>query len=322
MDIQNKNRWEIEMTMSRRQALKAGAGAAIAVGSTAQAPSLFAQTGTLIKKEIPSTGELITPVGIGTNRYGVGDSEDERAPLRDTMARFVELGGQVMDTAAVYGTSEQVIGDLAQELGIRDDLFLVTKTDIRGQIQGEEGLQMAFDKLRTDMIDGFLVHNFANTASELAVMREWRAEGRIRYIGASTSEDRQHQDMINLLENEEVTLIQINYSLGDRESAERVLPLAADMGVAVMLNVPFGGGFGRSLFDAVEGQDLPDFAADFGAESWGQFFLKYSISHPAVTVAIPGTRQVQHVNDNIGAAMGRLLEPAERRRMEQWFDSL
>jgi aryl-alcohol dehydrogenase-like predicted oxidoreductase len=322
MDIQNKNRWEIEMTMSRRQALKAGAGTAVALGSTVHAPGLFAQTGMLIKKEIPSTGELITPVGIGTNRYGVGDSEDERAPLRDTMARFVELGGQVMDTAAVYGTSEQVIGDLSQELGIRDDLFLVTKTDIRGQIQGEEGLQMAFDKLRTDVIDGFLVHNFANTASELAVMREWRAAGKIRYIGASTSEDRQHQDMIDLLENEEVTLIQINYSLGDRESAERVLPLAADKGVAVMLNVPFGGGFGRSLFDAVEGQELPDFAADFGAESWGQFFLKYSISHPAVTVAIPGTRQVQHVNDNIGAAMGRLLEPAERRRMEQWFDSL
>lgn len=310
------------MTMSRRQALKAGAGAAVALGTSAKAPNLLAQTGTLIKKAIPSTGELITPVGIGTNRYGVGDSEADRAPLRDTMARFVELGGQVMDTAAVYGTSEQVIGDLAQELGIRDDLFLVTKTDIRGQIQGEEGLQMAFDKLHTDMIDGFLVHNFANTASELAVMREWRAEGKIRYIGASTSEDRQHQQMIDLLENEEVTLIQINYSLGDRESADRVLPLAEDKGVAVMLNVPFGGGFGSSLFDAVEGRELPDFAADFGAESWGQFFLKYSLSHPAVTVAIPGTRQVQHVNDNIGAATGRLLEPAERRRMEQWFDNL
>jgi aryl-alcohol dehydrogenase-like predicted oxidoreductase len=313
------------MTMSRREALKAGAGATVALGASGHSAGLLAQSGSqsgsLIKKAIPSTGEMITPVGIGTNRYSV-ETEADRAPLRDTMARFVELGGQVMDTAAVYGNSEQVIGDLSTELGIRDDLFLVTKTDIRGQIQGEEGLQMAFDKLQTDMIDGFLVHNFANTASELAVLREWRADGRIRYIGASTSDDRQHQDMINLLETEEVTLIQINYSLGDRESAERVLPLAADKGVAVMLNVPFGGGFGQSLFDAVEGVELPDFAADFGAESWGQFFLKYSISHPAVTVAIPGTRQVRHVNDNIGAAMGRLLEPAERLRMEQWFDSL
>jgi len=310
------------MTISRRQALKAGAGAAVALGASAQAPNLFAQSGSLIKKTIPSSGEMITPIGIGTNRYGVGDSEDERAPLRDTMARFVEIGGQVMDTAAVYGTSETVIGDLASELGIREDLFLVTKTDIRGQVEGEVGLQMAFEKLQTDMIDGFLVHNFANTASELAVMREWQAQGKIRYIGGSTSLDDQHQLMIDLLENEEVQLIQVNYSLGDRESADRVLPLAADKGVAVMLNVPFGGGFGRSLFDAVDGMDLPDFAADFGAESWGQFFLKYSISHPAVTVAIPGTRQVRHVNDNIGAATGRLLDAGERRRMEQWFDSL
>jgi aryl-alcohol dehydrogenase-like predicted oxidoreductase len=265
---------------------------------------------------------MIPPIGIGTNRYGVGASEADRAPLRDTMAHFVELGGKVMDTAAVYGTSETVIGDLQTELGIRDQLFLVTKTDIRGQVQGAEGLQMAFDKLRTDMIDGFLVHNFANTANELAVMREWQAEGKIRYIGASTSSENQHADMENLLRTEEVQLIQINYSIGDRESANRVLPLAADEGVAVMINIPFGGGGPNSVFDAVEGVDLPEWAADFGAQSWGQFFLKYIISHPAVTVAIPGTRQVQHVDDNLGAAMGRLPDEPERRRMEQFFDSL
>jgi aryl-alcohol dehydrogenase-like predicted oxidoreductase len=309
------------MTMTRREAIKAGAGTAVALGASTGAPALLAQSGGLIKKTIPSSREQITPIGIGTNRYGVS-SEAERAPLRDTMARFVEIGGQVMDTAAVYGNSESVIGDLAAELGIRDQLFIVTKTDIRGQVQGAEGLQLAFDKLRTDVIDGFLVHNFANTANELAVMREWRAEGKIRYIGASTSSDNQHAQMIDLLENEEVTLIQINYSLGDRESANRVLPMAADKGVAVMINVPFGGGGRSSVFDVVEGMDLPDFAADFGAESWGQFFLKYLISHPSVTVAIPGTRRVEHVNDNVGAAMGRLPDAAERRRMEQWFDSL
>jgi len=309
------------MTISRRQALKAGAGTAVALGASVSA-DLFAQSGGLIKKTIPASGEEVTPVGIGTNRYGVGESETERAPLRDTMARFVEIGGQVMDTAAVYGSSEQVIGDLAAELGIRGDLFIVTKTDIRGQIQGAEGLQMAFDKLQTEMIDGFLVHNFANTANELAVMRDWQAEGKIRYIGASTSQDNQHQDMINLLETEEVQLIQINYSLGDRASADRVLPLAIDNGVAVMVNVPFGGSFGSSLWDAVEGVELPAFAADFGADSFGQFFLKYIISHPAITVAIPGTRSVEHVEDNIGAAMGRLPDESERRHMEQWFDSL
>jgi aryl-alcohol dehydrogenase-like predicted oxidoreductase len=309
------------MTISRREAIKAGAGAAVVLGASAAAPTLLAQSGNLIKKTIPSTGQEITPIGIGTNRYGVSTAE-ERVPLRDTMARFVELGGQVMDTAAVYGASESVIGDLHSELGIRDRLFLVTKTDIRGQVQGAAGLQMAFDKLRTDVIDGFLVHNFANTASELAVMREWRAQGKIRYIGASTSSDNQHQQMIDLLGSEEVTLIQINYSLGDRESANRVLPMAAEKGVAVMINVPFGGGGNNSVFDKVEGLELPDFAAEFDAETWGQFFLKYIISHPAVTVAIPGTRQVEHANENVGAAMGRLPDAALRTRMEQWFDSL
>ena len=310
------------MTISRRDALKSGAGAALALGTAGGMSTLFAQSGNLVMKTIPASGQMIAPIGIGTNRYGVGETEAERAPLRDTMARFVELGGSVMDTAQVYGTSEQVIGALANELGIRDRLFLVTKTDIRGQITGAEGLQMAFEKLRTDVVVGFLVHNFANTASELAVMREWQAEGKIRYIGASTSSDNQHADMVNLLNTEEVQLIQINYSLGDRESAERVLPLAADKGVAVMINVPFGGGRTNSLFNAVEGVDLPEWAADFGATSWGQFFLKYIISHPSVTVAIPGTRSVEHVNDNLGAAMGRLPDAAERTRMEQFFDGL
>jgi aryl-alcohol dehydrogenase-like predicted oxidoreductase len=310
------------MTISRRDTLKAGAGAAMAFGTSGGPGRLFAQSGNLIMKTIPASGQMIAPVGIGTNRYGVGETEAERAPLRDTMARFVELGGSVMDTAQVYGTSEQVIGDLANDLGIRERLFLVTKTDIRGQITGAQGLQMAFEKLRTDVIDGFLVHNFANTTSELAVMREWQSEGKIRYIGASTSSDNQHGDMVNLLNTEKVELIQINYSLGDRESAERVLPLAEDKGVAVMLNVPFGGGRTNSLFNVVEGMELPEWAADFGATSWAQFFLKYSIGHPAVTVAIPGTRSVEHVNDNFGAAMGRLPDPAERRRMEEFFDAL
>lgn len=265
---------------------------------------------------------MITCVGIGTNRYGVGESEADRQPLADTMSRFVDLGGQVMDTAAVYGTSESVIGDLSSELGIRDDLFLVTKTDISGRDGGQAGLHAAFYKLRTDRIDGFLVHNFTNLDSELEVLRDAQQQGRVRYVGASTSQVDQHQDMINLLETEEVQIIQVNYSLGDRASADRVLPLAADKGVAVMINVPFGGSFGSSLFDAVEGVELPGLASDIGATSWGQFFLKYIISHPAVTVAIPGTRQVHHVEDNIGAASGRLPDAAERRAMEQWFDSL
>ena len=309
------------MTLSRREALKAGAGAALLLGASSGTQGVLAQSA-VIQKTIPSSGEMIPPIGIGTNRYNVGESEEERAPLRDTMARFVELGGKVMDTAAVYGTSEVVIGELAAELGIRNDLFLVTKSDIRGQIRGEEGLQLAIDRMQTDVLDAMLVHNFANTASELAVMREWQQAGRIRYIGASTSSEDQHDEMERLLRDEEVQIIQINYSLGDRRAAERILPLAADRGVAVMVNIPFGGGGRNSLFDAVEGVELPPWAADFDCQSWGQFFLKYILSHPAVTVAIPGTRRVSHVDDNFGAAMGRLPDAAERRRQEEFFDSL
>jgi aryl-alcohol dehydrogenase-like predicted oxidoreductase len=303
------------MTISRRDAIKASATAAVALGTSAVAPGLLAQTGEVLKKTIPSSGEMITPIGMGTNQY----SNTPREQLSATMARFVEIGGQVIDTAAVYGQSETLIGELQAELGIRDDLFIVTKTPIFGQTPPAQALQAAFDKLRTDRIDGFLVHNFNNQAATLPVMREWQAQGKIRYIGASTSTNNQHAQMISLLETEKVELIQVNYSLGDRVAAERVLPLAADKGVAVMINVPFGS---SSLFDRVEGRELPGIAADIGAASWGQFFLKYIISHPAVTVAIPGTRRVEYVNDNVGAAMGRLPDAAERRAMEQWFDSL
>jgi aryl-alcohol dehydrogenase-like predicted oxidoreductase len=191
------------MTITRRQALEAGAafGAAAAFGG---AGSAFAQTGELIQKRIPKSGEMLPPVGIGTNRYGVGTSEEERAPLRDTMARFVELGGKVMDTAMIYGTSEAVIGDLAQGLGIRDRLFLATKTDIRGQLRGEPGLQQAMTRLKTDMIDAMLVHNLVNAETELPIMRDWQQQGRFKYVGASISTHDQFDQMERFMRDNDV----------------------------------------------------------------------------------------------------------------------
>jgi diketogulonate reductase-like aldo/keto reductase len=305
------------MSLTRRSALKAGAGAIAALS----APVSWVQAQDINYKRIPKGGEMIPPVGIGTNRYSVGDDEAARVPLRDTLERFAELGGRVIDTAYIYGSSEAVLGDLISELDIRDQLFLVSKTDIRGRIRGVEGFDGSLERLKIDVIDAMLVHNFANTDSELAMLREMKAQGRVRYIGASTSEVGQHDQMIDLLRNEELDMIQINYSLGDRASADTILPLAADRGVAVMINIPFSGAR-NSLFSAVQGHDLPEWAAEFDCESWAQFFLKYIISHPAVTVAIPGTRQVRHVNDNFGAAMGRLPDADQRRRQEQFFDSI
>jgi aryl-alcohol dehydrogenase-like predicted oxidoreductase len=306
-------------TITRRRALEAGA--ALGAVATFGAGAAFGQTGPLVQKRIPASGEMLPPIGIGTNRYGVGTSEEERAPLRDTMARFVELGGKVMDTAMIYGTSEAVIGDLAQQLNIRDRLFFATKTDIRGQLLGEAGLQQALTRMKTDMIDAMLVHNLVAVDTELPLMREWQQQGKFRYIGASISTHDQFDQMERFMRDNDVEIVQFNYSLGDRLAAERLLPTAADRGIAVMINVPFGGGR-NSIFDVVEGRELPDFAAEFDATSWGQFFLKYIVSHPAVTCAIPGTRQVAHVNDNFGAAFGRLPDAALRRRQEQFFDSI
>jgi aryl-alcohol dehydrogenase-like predicted oxidoreductase len=305
------------MAITRRTVLEIGAGtgaaAALGVGP------LMAQDGPLVMKTIPKSGEQIPPIGIGTNRYGVGASEEERAPLRATLKLFAELGGKIIDTAAVYGTAESVIGDLVTELGIRNDLFFATKTDLRGQTSGAAGLQQRLDRMRTQTMDLMQVHNLVDVANELAIMREWKQEGRIRYIGATISTANQHDAMARVMETEEMDFVQFNYSLDDRSAAARLLPLAADRGLAVLLNLPFGRG---DLFDKVEGLELPDWAADFGSTSWGQFFLKYIISHPAVTAAIPGTRQERHVIDNLGAARGRLPDADFRRRQEQFFDAL
>ena len=307
------------MTITRRQALEAGA--ALGVTAAFGAGGAFGQTGALIQKPIPKSGEMIPAIGMGTNRYGVGPSAEERAPLRATMARFVEMGGKVMDTAMVYGTSEEVIGDLAQGLGIRDKLFISTKTDIRGQNVGAEGLQQALTRLKTDMIDAMLVHNLAAVNTALPLLREWQQEGKFRYIGASISTPNQFEQMEQFMRNNDVEIVQFNYSLGDRLAAERLLPTAADRGIAVMINVPFGGR-GGSVLDAVAGRELPDFAAEFDAATWPQFFLKYIISHPAVTVAIPGTQKPEYVPDNFGASFGRLPDAALRRRQEEFFDSI
>ncbi len=309
------------MPTTRREVVRGGAAAAAAAAIGMRPQSGLAQSGEMIRKAIPKSGEMIPPVGIGTNRYGVGESDEERAPLRDTMARFVELGGRVMDSAYIYGTSEAVIGDLATDLGIHDQLLICTKTDIRGQLQGIDGMRSAFGRLQREVIDVMLVHNLVNVQTELPMLREWKDAGRIRYIGASISTLDQFAEMEQFILSEDVDIVQFNYSLGDRTAAERLLPAAADRGVGVMINIPFAGSR-SSLFSAVDGHGLPGWAADFDCASWAQFFLKYIISHPAVTVAIPGTRQVRHVNDNFGAAFGRLPDAGQRRQQEEYFDSI
>jgi aryl-alcohol dehydrogenase-like predicted oxidoreductase len=304
--------------ITRRDFNKAGLGAlsfaALGGGHALAAPE------TMLRKAIPSSGELVPVIGLGTNRYGVGDDTEKRALLRAALERFRQLGGTVIDTAPMYRSSEAVLGDLIADLGIRDDLFIATKADEEpGGNATDAQMRESQRRLQTGTFDLMQVHNLRGTREALAKMREWQQDGKIRYIGITTSRAAQYEEFEKVMRSEELDFIQINYSLEQREAAERILPLAADRGVAVMINRAFGGG---RIFEAVGDQPLPDWAQEFGCRSWAQFLLKYVIGHPAVTLSIPGMTKVHHVDDNFGAAHGRLPDADERRRQEAFYDSL
>jgi len=301
------------MTITRRDILR------LATGAAASAFAAGAQSAQdLNTRPIPSSGERLPVIGIGTNRYGTG-SEEEIAPLRETLKTFAAAGGKLIDTAPMYGSSEVVLGQLIAGLGIRDKLFLATKVYSYGRREGIEEMNASFRRLRTDQIDLIQVHNLSDTATQLTTMREGKAAGRYRYIGVTTSRDSQYAEMENVLKNEKLDFVQVDYSIENRTADERILPLAHDRGVAVLINLPLGR---ASLFSAVRGKPLPLWAADFDCKSWAQFFLKYVVAQPAVTCAIPGTRKPAHVIDNLGAARGRLPDATLRKKMEQFFDAL
>jgi aryl-alcohol dehydrogenase-like predicted oxidoreductase len=320
---------------TRREALRIGAAAAL--GLTFGRSSLNAATtglaglagrrdGTqdlaLITKAIPSTGEHIPVIGLGTNRYSV-TSEEDLAARREVLRRMPDLGGTVVDTAPSYGRSEEVIGQLVSEIGNRDRLWIATKVTAP-QDNVERGTQMLHDslaKLRTDRVELMQVHNLNGVDAIMPVLREWKQAGRIRYIGVTTSSDRQYEQLEEIMRSHPLDFVQVDYSIGNRTAGERILPLAADRGIAVLLNLPFGGARGNVIAQMGD-RPLPEWAAEFGANSWAQFFLKYNVSHPAVTAAIPGTTNVRHLEDNLGAARGVLPDAATRQRIQQYFDTL
>lgn len=306
---------------SRRDMLKitGAAGAGLALGAI---PLYGRQSrqGPFILRPIPSTGEEIPIVGIGTaRRYNVGESAQERAPLKEVLRSFADMGGRVVDTAPSYGTAETVVGDLAAELDNRGKLFLATKVRKDDLKSGTRELEESFKKLRTEKIDLLQVHNLVGLDLMLPVLQEMKQEGRILYVGVSTSRSRQYPDFIRMMKKEDIDFIQVNYSLASRTSAETILPLARDRGMAVLVNVPFGRG---RLFGRVGDRPLPDWASEADIYSWGQFFLKYVLSHPAVTCVIPGTAKMKYLTDNMGAARGRMPDSDMRHRMEKFFDAL
>jgi aryl-alcohol dehydrogenase-like predicted oxidoreductase len=305
-------------TVSRRDALRG----ALALGAgTMLSRSTLGASGAplpLITKAIPGSGERLPAIGLGTDKFEL----DAREPILAEIHRLQELGGTVIDTAAAYGDSETLIGEALA--GSRDRMFLATKLTATGRgfrgdgVGGQASFERSLMRLRTTKIDLLQIHNLDGVESLLPQLQQWKQAGKIRYIGITTSRVAQHADMIGYLRKYPLDFIQVDYSLDNRDAAKILLPLAQERHVAVLANVPFG--FGNLLRQA-QARKLPPWAADIDVTSWGQFLLKYVISHPAVTCAIPGSTQVGHLTDNQGAARGRLPDEAMRRRMEQFWDS-
>lgn len=310
--------------VSRRDAITAGLAAGLALAASPR--DLFARfaaiVSPLIERPIPSSGAMIPIVGIGTaRRYDVATTSDELAPLRDVLRGFPELGGRLVDTAPSYGNAEAVVGKLVCEIGNRGELFLATKVAVRNGDKAAIAAQMeeSMDHLHTDRVDLMQVHNLVGVPATVPLLQEWKAAGRIRHFGVTTSSERQYEAFEAAMKAHPFDAIQVNYSIGSRQAAERLLPLAADRGMAVLVNLPFGR---TSVFRKVEGKPLPAWAAEIDCTTWAQVFLKYIVSHPAVTCAIPGTAKVEYLVDNLGAARGRLPDAAMRKRIEAFYDAL
>jgi aryl-alcohol dehydrogenase-like predicted oxidoreductase len=305
------------MTVTRRKFLQLSMAAAV-IGKSRLA--VTDKLPPLLTRAIPSTGEKLPVIGLGTNRYGVTAAAD-LAARRDVLRRLPELGGSVVDTAPAYGQSEAVIGRLVGELKNRDRLWLATKVTASngGAAEGRKMLEESFKRLRTEHIELVQVHSLNGVGEMLPVLREQKKAGRLSYVGVTTSRDDQYDELLAIMRREPLDFIQVDYSITDRNAADKILPLAAARGMAVLVNLPLGRG---NALAKVKGKPVPAWAKEIDAASFAQVFLKYVVSHPAVTVAIPGTTNVEHLEDNLGAARGRLPDAAMRRSIEKFFDAL
>jgi len=294
--------------VSRRAILRlmaagaAGAGA----GDAAARPAMLA-------RPIPSSGETIPALGLGTWRtFDVGASAAARRPLAEVLQRFVALGGRVIDSSPMYGAAEAVVGDLAADLALGDRLFLATKVWTSGRETGRAQMEQSLRRLRARRLDLMQIHNLLDWRTHLATLRDWKRAGRIRYLGVTHYTSSGYDELERVLAAEPLDFVQVNYSLGEREAERRILPLARERGVAVLVNRPFAEG---GLFGRVRGRALPAWAAEIGCESWAQLFLKWILAHPAVTCVIPATSRPEHLVDNMKAGVGRLPDADARERV-------
>ncbi|MFA7666553.1 MAG: aldo/keto reductase [Burkholderiaceae bacterium] len=306
-------------------------GATRAAGLLAFAPRTAFSTApaagntALITRAIPASGERLPIIGLGSSATfaQVARSEDATA-LGEVLQRMLALGGTVFDTAPAYGASEEVAGRIAQQLGIADRLFWATKLNVaRGgsadPAAARQQLEASFERLGRPVIDLIQVHNMGDLRTQLPLLREMKDKGRVRYIGVTTTFERQYDDLLATMRSEPIDFIGTNYAIDDRDAEQRFLPLARDRGIAVLVYAPFGR---TRLWRRVANRQVPDWAQEFGATSWAQFFLKYVASHPAVTTITPATSRVVNMSDNMGAAVGPLPDDAQRKRMIALVESL
>ena len=283
------------------------------------------QPSTVITKSIPRTNEIVPAIGLGTFLTFDVLSDQPRDHLEEVMRRFWQGGGRMIDVSPLYGMSEINVGELAASLNITNDLFMANKIWATGEYLGDDShalrqLEQSMQRLSRDRMDAMQVHSLVNVGIASSFLREWKQDGRIRYLGVT------HHDLplyaapiTQWIENGELDFVQVRYSIFERGVEERILPAAADQGTAVLVNMPFEK---ARLFEVVRGQPLPDFANEIGCENWAQFFLKYVISHPAVTCAIPATTNPDHVVENLGAMQGPLPDQEMRTRMVRHMESL
>ena len=303
--------------LSRRKFMQALALIASAAGGL---PLAAFSSVPMLKKKIPSSGEKIPVIGMGSSRtFDVSDNQQARVNLTKVLQTFFDLGGTVIDTSPMYGSSEQVLGDLLVNVKNKQSLFMATKVWTQGREEGIAQMQQSMALLRRPVIDLIQIHNLLDWKVHWKTLKEWKQQGKVRYIGITTHRGYDHDQLAYVMENYPIDFIQFSYSIANRKAEQRILPLAAERGIATMINRPFQRG---DLFRSVKGKELPAWAAEFDCNSWGQFFLKFVVSHPAVTCTIPATSKVHHMRDNMGAGLGRMPNPQQRQKMFDYFESL
>jgi aryl-alcohol dehydrogenase-like predicted oxidoreductase len=306
------------MTIERRTILKMMA----ATTATAAAPSVLQAAGAapMATRRVPRTGEALPVIGMGSaDTFDVGDDDASRAPLQNVLRGLVDAGGSIVDTSPMYGRAEGVLGDLLQELKLRPRTWLATKVWTRGRDAGAKQIGQSLARLRTDRLELLQIHNLLDWREHLPTIRALQESGTVKYSGITHYRADAHAELERVLAAERFDWVQVNYSLAEPEAATRLLPFCQERGVAVMVNRPFADG---ALFARVRGKPLPPWAAELGCDTWGQFFLRWVIAHPAVTCVIPATSKPQHVADNCAAGRAPLPDATQRERMRDHWASL